>query len=186
MSSSSHVVDSNTPRSRRIAVGADEATKARNRIGNIVFSARSMIDRVASTARRAPLQGNKLRQHARVIQKIYLPRIYRRQRILVEIGLRFLGGLVLNPMDAKTLTHPSASITIAGDRRDFIALEHLHKFVDALLRRKRRASLADRVENNCLFAVDLPALQMTYRQRHRVRTSARRIGKREIPLTGDK
>ena len=61
---------------------------ARNNVGEIVVTVRRMIDGVTTAARGAPLQRTKLRDKARMIEKLDLAAVNQRQEIAIEIALR--------------------------------------------------------------------------------------------------
>jgi hypothetical protein len=66
-----------------------------------------MIDRVAATARGAPLKANQLCQKARMVKQVDLARVDGGQQIAIEIRLRLLRGLVPDAVVTESFFRPT-------------------------------------------------------------------------------
>ena len=75
-----------------------------------------------------------------MIKQINLLAVDQRQKIPVQIALRARRRLVLNPTLAERLTRPFATVAIADDGADAVALEQISQLDDNTLRTERRST----------------------------------------------
>lgn len=67
---------------------------------------------------------------ARKIEQVHLPRIHERQKVAIEVGLRFLRQLILDTQLPELLTGPFARVPVACYCVDAIVFQKARKLCD--------------------------------------------------------
>jgi hypothetical protein len=113
------------PRAVRQVIGPRQAQRggAGNRIRHIVVLARTMIDRVPATTRRAPLEAAELADQFLVVQQINPPAVDQRKQVHVEVALRLGRRFVTDAVFGKLLDRPLAGIPVTGDVAQPVVLQ---------------------------------------------------------------
>ena len=94
-----------------------QVADARNSVGNVVMSARSVVDAVATAPACLALEPDELANHAIAVEQLDLPRINQRQEIEIQFRLGLVRQFVVDAALAKLLLRPLTAIVVAGDSR---------------------------------------------------------------------
>ena len=90
--------------------GRDVDDRASNRVGDVVMTARAVIDAVPAGPRRVALKTKQLNFQPIIIEKIHGAGIDQRQKVEIQFGTVLFARLVIDPAFAELLPRPFACI----------------------------------------------------------------------------